>query len=219
MFTKEILIKDIPVLKPEDSGLRALSLMEDLKLKHLPIVREGHYICLLSEKDVFAMANQESSLGNSCLYAPYIRDESSVLDALNMMSKDFLSLLPVLTETGEYVGAVTLPSLIQGLSELCNVGSEGALIAVETNRRDYILSQIIHLMESNNAGILSFFTYSVAETDKQILLFKIDLEDASPVLRSLERFNYKVIYHLQKQMLTDDVMKKRLDELMFYLEM
>jgi len=219
MFTKEILIKDIPVLKPENSGLQALSLMENLKLKHLPVLREGHYICLLSEKDVFAMPNREGMLGNICLYAPSVREESSILDVLNLMSKDFLSLLPVLTEAGKYVGVVTLPALIQGLSELCNVGSEGALIAVETNRRDYILSQIIHLMESNNASILSFFTYSVAETDKQILLFKIDLEDASPVLRSLERFNYKVIYHFQKQMLTDDVMKKRLDELMFYLEM
>ncbi|GHV71401.1 hypothetical protein FACS189420_6390 [Bacteroidia bacterium] len=219
MFSKEILIKEIPVLKPANSGLQALALMDDVKLKHLPVVKAGHYECLLSEKDVFGMANQESRIENICLYAPCVREESSILDVLQIMSKDFLTLLPVVNEKGEYAGSITLPALVGGLNELCNTGSEGALIALEMNPRDYVLSQIIRLIESNNANVVNLFTYFVSETGKQLLLFKIDLEDASPVLRSLERFNYKVKYYLQKQMLTDEILKNRLDELLFYLEM
>ncbi len=219
MLSKEFLTKQIPVLKTTDSGSFALSQMEDLKLKHLPVVKENQYICLLSEKDVFLMNNPEDHIENITWYAPCVGEETSVLEVLNIMGKNKLSLLPVVGASGEFLGAVTLGALTEKLSEISNAGSHGALIAIELNTQDYSLSQIVHLTESNNAKILSLFSYPVEATAKMILLLKIDLEDASPVLMSLERFNYKVLYYAQKQGLMDETMKSRLDELMYYLEM
>jgi CBS domain-containing protein len=219
MFCKEILIKEIPVLKPGDSGLHAATLMDDLKLKHLPVVKDGTYIYLLSERDVADMRNPEMEIENTCFYAPYVWEESSVLEALQVMSKDSLTLLPVIMNNGEYAGVITLPVLIESLSEISNTGSEGALIAVELNQPEFVLSQMIHLIEANRAKVLSLFSYTDNETGKQILLFKIDLEDASPVLRSLERFNYPVKYYRQKQMLPDEILRDRVDELIHYIEL
>jgi CBS domain-containing protein len=219
MFCKEILIKEIPVLKPDDSGFHATALMDDLKLKHLPVVRNGSYIYLLSERDIAGMKNPEAEIENTCFYAPYVCEESSVVEALQVMSKDSLTLLPVVADNGEYAGAITLPVLVESLSEMSNTGSEGALIAVEPNQPDYVLSQIIHLIETNRAKVLNMFSYIEKETGKQILLFKIDLEDASPVIRSLERFNYPVKYYRQKQMLPDEILQKRVNELMYYIEL
>ncbi|MDR1610801.1 MAG: CBS domain-containing protein [Candidatus Symbiothrix sp.] len=219
MFCKEILIKEIPVLKPGDSGLHAASLMDDLRLKHLPVVKDGTYIYLLSEKDVADMKNPEREIENTCFYAPYVWEESSVLEALQVISKDSLTLLPVVMDNGEYAGAITLPVLIETLSEISNTGSEGALIAVEPNQPDYVLSQMIHLIEANRAKVLSLFSYVDKETGRHILLFKIDSEDASPVIRSLERFNYPVKYYRQKQMLPDEILQKRVNELIHYIEL
>jgi hypothetical protein len=105
------------------------------------------------------------------------------------------------------------------LNEMNNAGSEGALIAVELDQQEFVLSHIIHLIEDNRARVMSFFSYMDEETGKLILLFKIDLEDASPVIRSLERFNYPVKYYRQKQMLPDEVLKQRVDELIHYIEL
>ena len=105
------------------------------------------------------------------------------------------------------------------LNEMSNAGLEGALIAVELNQEEFVLSHIIRLIEDNRARVLSFFSYMDEETGKPILLFKIDLEDASPVIRSLERFNYPVKYYRQKQMLPDEVLKDRVDELLHYIEL
>jgi hypothetical protein len=93
------------------------------------------------------------------------------------------------------------------------------LIAVELNQQELVLSQIIHLIEVNRAKVLSLFSYMDKETGRPILLLKIDLEDASSVIRSLERFNYPVKYYRQKQMLPDEILKKRIDELMHYIEL
>jgi alpha-D-ribose 1-methylphosphonate 5-triphosphate diphosphatase PhnM len=108
---------------------------------------------------------------------------------------------------------------MEKLNEISNMGNEGALIVLEINPHDYLLSQVIHLVEQNNAKVIHVFSCMEEETSKQIVILKIDLEDASPILRSFERFNYTVRYYIQKQVLTDETMRTRLDELMYYLEM
>jgi hypothetical protein len=110
-------------------------------------------------------------------------------------------------------------ALLEKLNEFSNMGNEGALIVLEINPRDYMLSQIAHLIEQNNAKVLHVFSYLEEKTSKQIIVVRIDLEDATPVLRSLERFNYTVRCYLQKQVLNDETLQNRLGELLYYLEM
>ncbi len=218
MLSEDFLTKQVPVLKPEDSGSFSLSQMEDYKLKHLPVVSDGKYIFLATEKDIFLMENIDHPIENMSLYAPMIGNKTPLLEVLRVMSKESLTVLPVV-EDGNYLGAITLPLLVDRLAEATQSGSHGSLIAVEMNSQDYDLSQLSHLIESNNAKVLSLMSYPVEETAKLAVLIRIDLEDASPVLRSLERFNYRVLYYAQKEGLADDIMRKRLDELMYYLEM
>ena len=219
MLSKDFLTKQVPLLNIEDSGSFALSQMEDYKLKHLPVVHEKHYKYLLSEKDVFLMGNIEDSIENISIYAPFVRENTSLLDVLRIMSKNLLSVLPVVDSLGTYIGAITLNILVEKMAEGTQTASHGALIALEMNSQDYDLSHIVHLIESNNAKILTLLSYPVEITSKLIVLLKIDLEDASSVLRSLERFNYTVLYYAQRKILEDDTMRQRLGELMFYLEM
>ena len=219
MLSKDLLIKEIPSLKLSDTGSIALSLMEDFKLKHLPIIDDGKYVCLVSERNIFSMDNIEDVIKGICLFAPYVGENTHILEILRIMGNDNLTLLPVVDEGGNLLGNITLSILTEKLSEITSAGSNGALIALEVNPLDYDLSNIVRLVESNNAKILSFFTYPLEDTGKSILMVKIDLEDASPVLRSFERFNYKVAYYFQKRGLSDDTQRDRLDELMYYLEM
>ncbi|MDR1368900.1 MAG: CBS domain-containing protein [Dysgonamonadaceae bacterium] len=219
MLSKDFLTKQVPVLKPEDSGSFSLSQMEDYKLKHLPVVSEGKYIFLLSEKDIFLMENVDDPIENISIYAPLVNGKAPVPEVLLVMSKENLTVLPVVSEDGTYIGVITLSILIEKMAEATQAASHGALIAIEINSHDYNLSQLSHLIESNNAKILSLLSYPIEATSKLTVLVRIDLEDASPVLRSLERFNYRVLYYSQREGLADDVMQRRLDELMYYLEM
>lgn len=218
MLTKEMLDKQITVLNPKDTGHYALSVMEDLKLKHLPVVNSNQYSFLLSEKDIFRMEDSGMSIENISVFSPYAYENTAIIDVLHLMSKDKLSVLPVVGQEGEYIGVVTLDTLVGKLDEISNAGLQGSIIAIEVNPVDYDLSGIVRLAESNNAKIITLFTFPVSETDKLTILLKIDMEDASPFLRSLERFNYHVLYFSQKDGLVDEILKKRLDELMFYLK-
>ena len=219
MLSKEILIKKIPVIKSTDKGSLALSLMEEYRVKHIPVVDNGKYTCLLAERDIFLMENIEDHVKGICFFAPYVNKETHILEVLRIMSNEKLTLLPVVDSERQFAGGITLQNLVEKLSEMTNAGSNGALITIEINQQDYDLSNIIRLVESNNSKVLSFFTYSMEDTAKLSLILKIDLEDASAVLRSFERFNYNITYYFQKQSLAEDIQRKRLDELMHYLQM
>ncbi|MDR0547279.1 MAG: hypothetical protein LBG77_06830, partial [Dysgonamonadaceae bacterium] len=97
-----------------------------------------------------------------------------------------------------------------------NLLGNGATIVLEFNPSEYLLSPLAHLIEQNNARLLHVFSY--LENEKQIVILKTDAEEASSIIRSLERFDYKVIDYRQKQMLSDETMQNRLNELIYYLE-
>ncbi len=219
MLSKEILTKELPMLKLTDTGSYSHSLMEEYKLKHLPVTSNGAYIFLLTEKDIFFMENTNDPIENISVFAPCVGEESHILEVLRIFANEKLTLLPVVDEQGNYVGGITSEKLIEKLDEMINSSSQGSMIALEINQYDYDLSNIARLVESNDAKIMTLFNYPIKETNKQLVLIKIDLEDTSAVLRSLERFNYQVLYYQQKGGIVDDVLRKRLDELMYYLKM
>ena len=61
MLVKDFITKEIPVLKSFDTAEYALALMEDFKLKHLPLLSDSAYQCLVSEKDLLALPDPSAS--------------------------------------------------------------------------------------------------------------------------------------------------------------
>ncbi|MDL2256935.1 hypothetical protein LJC06_01860 [Bacteroidales bacterium OttesenSCG-928-I14] len=112
-----------------------------------------------------------------------------------------------------------LNDTITQLNNLTPLNSEGSWIALEISPQDFLLSHMTHTVEQNSARVVCVFPYWEEETSKTLLLVKIDLEDASNVIRSLERFDYTVRYCFQRKAITDETARERLDELMYYLEM
>lgn len=219
MLVKDFITKEIPVLKSFDTGEYGLALMEDFKLKHLPVVDDTVYHCLVSEKDLLSMPDPTAAIGEPVVFAPAVKENGHLHEALALMTRYGLSVLPVITIEGGYVGLITRDRLLDALSELCNADATGSVIVLEMLPQDYALSEIARLIESNNAHVLNLLSYTDKDTGRLILTIKIDLEDASPVIRSFERFNYTVLYHFMEKGMVDDVLKQRMDELIHYINM
>ena len=49
-------------------------------------------------------------------------------------------------------------------------------------------------------------------------MIKIDLEDASPVIRSFERFDYTVLYHFMERGQVDELLQWRMAEVLRYMD-
>ena len=217
MLVKDFITKEFPVLKSFDTGEYALALMDDFKLKHLPLLNENMYRCLVSEKDLLAMPNPAATIGDPVLLSPSVQENTHIHEAMALITRYQLSLLPVVNPEGEYLGAITRDKLIEILSELCSAEAAGSVFVLELMPQDYSLTDIARLIEANNAHVLNLLSYTDKDTGRLHLIIKIDLEDASPVIRSFERFNYTVLYYFMEKGMVDDLLQQRMEELVHYM--
>jgi hypothetical protein len=97
--------------------------------------------------------------------------------------------------------------------------AENSLIIIEVPAKDYTLTEIARIIESNNAHVLSLSVLPLADGSSLLISLKLDISDLTPVLRSFERFDYKVVYYFMKEGEINDLQRDRLQELLYYLDM
>ena len=180
MLVKDFITKEIPVLKSFDTAEYALALMEDFNLKPLPLLSDSAYQCLVSEKALLALPDPSATIGEPVLFAPAISENRHLHEALAMITRYGLSLLPVVSVDGTYLGAITRDRLVDALSELCNAEAAGSVIVLEMMPQDYSLTDIARLVEANNAHVLNLLSHQDKDTGRLLITLKIDLEDPLP---------------------------------------
>ena len=221
MLVKDFITKDIPVVKDYDTAGYALRLMDELKLRQLPLVTdEGLYRGLVEEKRLLEEPSSSVPLAHVSLLEVSIQGDGSLHEALSLMTRYGLSLLPVRTSSGgRYVGAITQDRMLDALAEWCGADREGSVIVLEVEAHDYSLTELSRLVESNNAHVLSLLTHRDEANGRWLVVLKIDLVDASPVLRSFERFNYVVRYHFMERGVVDERLQRRMREVLYYMNL
>jgi len=219
ILLKYFIRHDYPVLSPNDTVAKALSAMEVWKVKNLPVVERGEYISLAAEADLSQHASSASvsEALNPSGQPPCIGAGGHIFEALRVMSQNRTSVLPVVNEKGRYKGLITQDAVLYTMSDLLPFDGDASLLVIEMPKRDQSLSALVHLVENNNAHVLYYTTRPLVSGENILAYLIIDLADPSPVMMSLERFNYKLIYHSSRQDAYSLATADRWEELMHYL--
>jgi len=93
----------------------------------------------------------------------------------------------------------------------------GGIIVLELIERDYSLSQIAQIVESNNVKILSMYITSPSESTKLEVTLKVNTGDLVSIIRTFERYNYEVKTWVSTDDSMDRFYSERFDLLMKYL--
>ncbi len=214
------LLNDIKPLKPLEKVKDVLDLMEELKFSHLPVVDdERKYLGLICEDDLLEVENEDSPLGQ---YPRFFRSyaislTSNLFEAIRIIGKGNLSLLPIVDQEGVYQGYLSPLEVIQDLGRQLTFSESGSVLILELAVRDFQLSQVSQIIESEDAKIIGFNLTS-GEDDKLLLNLKINTKDLSRILKTFERYNYRVIdvFH---ESLFDETLSDRYESLLKYLNM
>jgi acetoin utilization protein AcuB len=218
MIAKHLISETLFPLKTTDTGGYALSMMDDLKVSHLPVVSNMEYLGLVSDADILAMNNPEESLGSSALTMSKVsvQDYQHVYDVIKVFSSGNLSLLPVLNEKNIYIGSILLQDLVHKLSEIIAIDNPGGIIILEMNDKDYLLTEIAQIVESNDAKILSLYLTSHPDSTKLEVTVKVNRIDIGAILQTFTRYNYTIKASFTENTY-DDGLQERFDSFMKYL--
>jgi acetoin utilization protein AcuB len=219
MVAKDLISEVIPSLKTSDPGQTALNWMEIFKISHLPIVNNQEFLGLISDTDIYDMNQPNEPIGNHVLtlYKPFVTTEQHIFEVIGLASRLKLSVVPVLDAKNNYKGVITSNDLIRHIAGISSMDQPGAIIVLEVIDRDYSLSQIAQIVESNNDKILSMYiTSSPASTRLEVTL-KVNTSDLMSVIRTFERYNYEVKTWVTENDSMDHFYSERIDLLIKYL--
>ncbi len=222
MFAKNLISKNIAVLKTSTTGIQALSIMEELKISHLPIVNNVDYLGLISEDDIFEMNQLEEAIGNYQLSKkrPFVYDYIHIFDIIKTMDLEKISVIPVLDKSKEhYIGSISKTSLIDSFSSISALSQPGGIIVLEMPSNGYQLSEITQIVESNDASILACFVNGKKDSSLLEVTLKINKEDISAIAQTFNRYDYTIMMSYAKQDDNWDELKDRWGLLMKYLDM
>jgi acetoin utilization protein AcuB len=219
MLAKDLISEIIPSLKTSDTGQTALNWMEIFRISHLPIVNSQDFLGLISDADIYDMNQPEEPIGNHTLtlLKPYVRADQHLFEVIGLASRLKLSVVPVLDENSHFKGVITTNDLIRFMAGVSSMDQPGGIIVLELLERDYSLSQIAQIVESNNIKVLSMYITSPPESTRLEVTLKVNSGDLSSVIRTFERYNYDVRTWASADDSMDRFYTERLDMLIKYL--
>lgn len=219
MKAKDILSDKIPAVTPDTSVDSCLATMANHNIKALPATLDGIYKGLVIEKDL------RDAEGKCAIVRPFIKDshcifsEAHILEAVDLLAQQAGPVLPVVSPDNHYLGAITAQTALSGMAKLCNTAHPGTIIETEMFPEDYSVTELSRLVEDNRCKIISLFSFPDNTTGLLKVQIRINCEDASAVLQSLERFNYRITATYRPEGRMDARTEQRLRELIYYLEM
>jgi acetoin utilization protein AcuB len=215
----ELITDEIPPLTHTDSGEKALHWMDEFKVSHLPVLKNGNFVGLLSESDVLDKMDLVENLDKlfDHLPRPYVYANAHIYEVLSKISEHKISVLPILDENEKYLGCTTVYHLLTIIANTGSIKESGGILVLEVNSVDYSMAQIAQIVESNNAKILSSYIMSSMDSNKLEITLKINLIDLSRIIRTFERYDYVIKASFQKSEGDDDI-QYRYDALMNFLK-
>lgn len=217
MLVINYISKDFIPPKLNQMVSHGLNLVMEFNLTHLPVFEGLNFIGNLSKEDLESADEGVtlSELRDLCEVFS-ISDNASLLDAIQMYHNYNSNIIPVLNSTFQYMGFLMMEDVISGLSTMPFIVEPGATMVVEVPQKQFSISEIAKICESNNARIVGLFVTGYFDDKVQITL-KLITENIVSVSETFERFGYTVVFKFfndEKQ----DLYKDRFDQLMKYLD-
>ena len=219
MVAKELISEVIPSLKTSDPGQTALNWMEIFRISHLPIVNNQEFLGLISDSDIYDMNQPDEPIGNHSLnlLKPYVKSDQHIFEVIGLAARLKLTIVPVLDDNNNFKGVITSRDIIKCLAEMSSLDQPGAIIVIELTERDYSLSQIAQIIESNDVKAMSMYITSPADSTKLEITIKLNSNEIASVIRTFERYNIPVKTWVASSGSIDNFYQERFDLLMKYL--
>jgi CBS domain-containing protein len=218
MIARQLIVDTITPLRSSDSGTDALRLMDELRVSHLPVVNETEFLGVISDTDILTLNNLAGTLVSQpvSLSNAYVFENQHIYDVIRIVDAMKLTLLPVLDEKKRYIGSITLASICHHISELMALNNPGGIILLELNDKDYLLTEIAQIVESNDAKILGMYITTFPDSTRMEVTLKINKIDVGPVLQTFIRYNYIIKASFSEDTYTESL-QERYNSLMNYL--
>lgn len=220
MLTSSLIDHNIPRLKPDDSISKALQLVNDFKLTHLPVVADSKFLGLISEED---LSDAEDSGGtiefmSRSFIRESVRSDVHFLNAVGLSIQHDANVVAVVKEGDYFEGVISSKLLLKALGNFTGAGETGGIVVLEMEKSQFSISAISRMVEENDCTIHHMNTTLDPETGMLSVTLHLSNNEISPVISTFERYDFNVSYYLGRGKEADDI-RSNYKHLMNYLDL
>ncbi len=218
MLVSQLINTSFPALNITDKVMYALQLMDEYDVLHLPVISADKYAGMIG-KEALLSEDENSLLSSIYTIEPLtVKSEEHILTALKTVAKHHLSLLPVVNDQAELMGNLLTKDLLTALATFIGTEEKGAIIVLETNKRNFSFGELSRLVETNDAFITQLNTYTETTTGLLIVTIKINSIEVSDIIATFQRYEYAVRYYFGEEEYANEL-RENYDHLVAYLNM
>lgn len=204
-------------LKTSDSIYFAIDFFKEFSIRQLPVVHDNLCIGILSlddidDEDIYDLP----ILDYINLNYSFASNNDHIYEVMRAISEQASTLFPVLDENNNYIGSITLSSLFKNYVNCAAFIQPGSILVLEIDKKNYSLSEIARIVESENKVILSSLISSNVESDVLEITLKLNSVQIQNLITTFERFGYNIKATFNEEDFMD-TLKNRYESLMTYL--
>ncbi|CDQ39293.1 acetoin utilization AcuB family protein [Virgibacillus salexigens] len=207
MLVEEIMKTNVIALPPTATIERALHLLHEHHIRHIPIVNEQNQVIgIVSDRDVRDASPSILNTGTSSRELEHeiqtIMSQPVItihpLDFVEEIAKVFyeeeIACLPVIRQN-QLVGIVTEKDMLYTMIQLTGTHVQSSHIEVKVPHRPGILPEVTSIFSKRKTNIISVLVYPFKDDpDYKILVFRIQTMNPLPVIEDLREAGYELLW-------------------------
>lgn len=190
----EYILNEVKPFTLKSNIKSALNVCENLPISHIPVVENDRLIGNFLESDIQTITEDNVVIGDylDLLDFFYVNDDISLLELIKQFADHDCNLIPVLNKEKKYLGYFELSDILDLFSSYPFIHEHGTILIVEKLQKDYSMSEVTQIVESNGGKIMGSFISKHNGQFTQITV-KVISEDINEIIQTFRRYDYNVL--------------------------
>lgn len=185
----------IPSIKSSDPVGSALKKMEALALTTLPVVEGGTFLGFVEDEILLEQDHLDIQIAQIELECAscWVYADQHLYDVIRVAGEHQTKWVGVMERDQQYLGVIPAQDALTAYANNLSIQSQGSVLVISLQMKDFQLSEISRLIESENTKILSCQLYTDPIDPQSVeVTLKLDKVDTRHVQATLIRFGYQV---------------------------
>lgn len=202
MIVKMRMVSDAITLSPDDSFKKAINIIQDKGIRHLPVVDDGRVVGIVTDRDL-AKASPSAATSLSVYELNYLLSSITIKDlmtkkpitveasapieeAAKLIHEHNIGALPVV-EDGKFVGLITKSDILGTFVEILGLGVPSVRIELDLENRAGSLMETLKLIRDAGGYIVSVITFREEPAGIRKSVIRVRVDDEAALRATLEK--------------------------------
>ena len=207
MFVRDYMARAPITIEKDTPVFKALTIMKNNKIRHLPVVSKGKLLGIVTEKNLFYLSPSpatslsifeinslmaEITVAEAMKTVQPVYPDTTMEEAALYMREHKIGGLPVV-EGDVLVGLITESDIFDAMVKLFGYGKPGIRMVIEATDRVGLIADITKIIKDFDIVIRSIVTFDKDDNKTDIVL-RLNVVDPAPLVTALESNGFEVSY-------------------------